>query len=124
MSAGYLVGGWPVEISGVGRHHVGSPFARCAACPPGVHIAAAGTFSRYGQVPLCRTCASALAAGADIPFVQEALARVRAFESEEIRGNRGNAGGSGAAAERPHKPTSAADPLGPEGATPAEVIPK
>lgn len=51
---------WPDELPGLGRRVVAT-FARCAFCPKGIHIAAAGTWVSYGGRPTCETCAIARA---------------------------------------------------------------
>jgi len=47
---------WPEEIPGLGPR-VLAVFARCALCPPGIHIAVAGTFVEYGGRAICEACA-------------------------------------------------------------------
>lgn len=52
---------WPAEIPGLGPNTLGT-FARCEFCPPGIHIAAAGTWARYGGRAVCEACARLRAA--------------------------------------------------------------
>jgi len=65
LSAGGLVRtyaadyGWPDDVPGLGPHRLGT-FARCEFCPPGIHIAASGTWTRYGDRVVCRACARLL----------------------------------------------------------------
>lgn len=54
---------WPDAIPGLGPRDLGT-FARCEFCPKGIHIAAAGTWARYGGRAICETCAVLKAAGA------------------------------------------------------------
>lgn len=50
---------WPEEIPGLGRRSVGA-FVRCPRCPCQRHMQLAGTFTRYGDVPVCMAHAQAL----------------------------------------------------------------
>ena len=54
---------WPEIIPSLGPRALGT-FARCEFCPPGIHIAAAGTWARYGGKAVCETCAVLKAAEA------------------------------------------------------------
>ncbi len=101
---------WPEVIAALGPRRGGHPFAACLGCP----APPTWTFVRYGEAPICRSCALRLAAGRDLPFVHQALERVRrALEAREGRGN----GRPPTAAGEAHPLTPAAAVSNPEIAT-------
>lgn len=55
-------GTWPAEVSGLGPMRGGQPFARCARCAPDAHPFRSGSFVKYGDVTLCKSCAVEAAA--------------------------------------------------------------
>jgi len=54
-------GSWPEEIPGLGRMRGGQPLARCSRCGPEVPSHLAAVFVRYGDTPLCKLHAQAVA---------------------------------------------------------------